>query len=335
LIIEGGGVQNIIGDFQEAHVQKFEHGPLRYLENFYLLFSARIKGYKNFYVHYSYAGAINASLIARLTGARSFYWSCGMMWLFEKRLSFKTSVLKQKLVGEWPLKLILKICHFLVTGNETMKRAYVEHYKLNAERVKVMPNWIDLQRFDPGRYKKEGLRRKYDIDIGKKVVLFVHHLSGRKGADLIPDIVLGFKTRNDIIFIVCGRGPAEQKLKEQVKDRGLDKIVRFEGGTPNKLIPEYFAMADVFLMPSREEGFPRVLLESMAMSVPYVASAVGGVREITPDTLQEYINDNLEDVAFYERAIESLINKNVPGLRDGVSKYDTQKVVEIFLNIFK
>ena len=71
--------------------------------------------------------------------------------------------------------------------------------------------------------------------------------------------------------------------------RNLGERIKLLGAVPNRDILKYFIAADVFLMPSREEGFPRVLIEAMAAGLPYVASDIGGVREISPPQAQEFI----------------------------------------------
>jgi len=333
LIIEKSDTRKIEGSFKKVSFQKFS-GVVRYLENFLLIAKARFLGYKNFYVHYSYVGAINAILVSRLTGARTFYWSCGMMWLFKKKFKLSWGTFKDKLTKEWPLKFILKQVDYLVTGNETMKLGYYKHYNIPLAKIKVMPNWIDLERFNPDKFDRNALREKYDIPLHKKVVLFVHHLSERKGADLISPIAEELKSDEDVIFIVCGGGPYKSKLEKEIDAKGLRDMVRLEGAVPNRKIPEYFAIADVFLMPSREEGFPRVLLESMAMNVPYIASDVGGVREITPDILADYIIGGFE-VSDYCGPIRSIFNIS-PAFdsRSYDKRYDTENILKIFYSLF-
>ena len=121
-------------------------------------------------------------------------------------------------------------------------------------------------------------------------MLFAHHLSRRKGAHMLPTIVKQL-AEEDILFIIVGSGPEEENLKKKLQTTSykLQGSVRFEGSVPNTNMPPYFAAADVFLMPSEEEGFPNVLLEAMAAGVPFVVSDVGGVREIVPPAFAVYV----------------------------------------------
>jgi len=78
------------------------------------------------------------------------------------------------------------------------------------------------------------------------------------------------------------------------------------GEVPHRELPAYYRAADVFLMPSEEEGFPHVLLEAMASGLPHVASDVGGVREITPQELHEYLVPSGDTVEFARKLLDLL-----------------------------
>jgi len=305
-----------------VYIQKFRFAPLRFLESFLIILKARISGYKKFYTHYAYIGAINAAIISRFSGGKSYYWNCAMNWLF-----------KQKRLSGLGYKLSLKLSDFLVTGAETMKRGYVEHYNLMPEKIKVMPNWINLDRFS-SRPKTQNSKFK--------TILFVHWLSKRKGADMIVPVIthllIDFKTSiPDFKLLVIGDGPYKEKLIEEIKENKLEKFIEVLGSVPNKEIIEYYSRADIFFMPSMEEGFPRVLLEAMAMGIPYVASDVGSVREISPDTAQRFLVKS-GDVEMLAHKLEALISDKETYEKfrkeelESIKKYSLDKVLDKFIN---
>lgn len=276
-------------NINNIYVQKFSFKPLRILENFFFILLIRIKGYNNFYIHYSYISAFNSGVISRLTKAKTFYWNCGMNWLFGKDLS---------------LKIILKLVNYLVTGVNSLKQGYIENYGIKEDKIKIMPNWIDLKRFK--NIDTENIYNKYNLEKNKKYILFVHRLSKRKGAHYISKIAKYFKDQKDIVFLIAGDGPYKEKLeKEKLNNTAL------LGKVPNDYIPELMKISKVFFMPSEEEGFPRVLLESMASGLPYVAFDVGGVREISIRENQEFIY-KIGDIDSMVAGISKLIsNKSV------------------------
>lgn len=317
LVIEKGGKPE---DFKDrVSLQKFQFLPLRYLENFLILMSARLKGYKNFYIHYSFVSAFNASLLAKIFGGKVFYWNCGLPWNYQKG---------SRVVFE---KLVYKMINFLVTGTEGMKREYARHYKIPLEKIKVMPNWINLENIKNLVSPLGGTGRQ-------KVILFAHRLSRRKGAQFLPDILEKLKDEN-IVLIIIGGGPEEIVLKLKIKNLKLSERVRFLGWVPNEEIYRYYAAADVFIMPSEEEGFPRVLLEAMAMEVPFVSSDVGGVKEIIPPEFLNYVVE-IGDVDRFSQKIKELLNLPQEKLeelksieKNWVQKYDISKVIGIFTDI--
>lgn len=163
----------------------------------------------------------------------------------------------------------MKVIDYLVTGTESVKMFYHRTFKFPLKRIIVLPNEIDLNRFNPAQFDRQLLRREFGISEMEKIVLFVHRVVERKGAHHITQIAkLVLSHIPEAKFIVVGDGPYFNILKEKIVEDGLrDKIVLL-GWRPNKEIMKLYAIADVFIMPSEEEGFPRVLLESMAMGFP-------------------------------------------------------------------
>lgn len=93
-------------------------------------------------------------------------------------------------------------------------------------------------------------------------------------------------------------------------------------------------------MPSEEEGFPRVLLEAMALGIPYVASDVGAVKDITPIEADEYVVPS-GDVSGFVDKIDELIglsqsekNTLVAAFSKCVARYDLPVVAEDFKKLF-
>lgn len=278
-----------------------------------LLF-ARFAGYRDFYVHYSFYATFLASLITKLLGGRVFYWNCGLPWKYKRpfwREEFE--------------RLIYKAISCLVTGTEGMKKMYAEHYHLPPEKIKVMPNWINLAKIK--RQKSKGKS-------SEKVVLFVHRLSRRKGAHYLPTILAGLP--QDAVMVIVGDGPERGSVQSQIRDLRLEDRVRFVGWKPQSEVADYFAAADVFIMPSEEEGFPHVILEAMAVGVPFVAFDVGGVREVTPPALKGYILSDGDLQGFIKRTTE-LLNSSTEETgriieleREWVKQYDIVEVARIF-----
>lgn len=264
---------------------------VRMLRTELALWRARFRGCRTFYVHYSFFAAYTASLIARSMGDRVFYWNCGEPWKYER------SWFRERFE-----RLTYRLVHALVTGTEGLADQYAAHYRIPRVKIKVMPNWITL---DAGSSTleagtRERLRKELHIPEQGKIVLFAHRLSRRKGAHLLPDVIRAFKDEA-VTFLIAGEGPERMNLEVRCRQYGVGDIVRFLGSVPNDELPNYYLLADAFIMPSEEEGFPHVLLEAMAAGVPFVASGVGGVREIVSREAHPYLVPAGDVAAFAAR----------------------------------
>ncbi len=301
--------------------------PLRALRMLLLFLRARFSGYKDYYVHYSFLAAWEASLIARISGGRVFYWNCGEPWKYRRNIFrnvFEHSA--------------YRLISFLITGTESLKKQYADHYQLPLNKIRTMPNWISLEKAKDQilKVKSDELRAKLNILPEQRVVLFVHRLSKRKGAHYLPEILNHLKDEN-VVLVIVGDGPEKKNIELNVA--GQMSKVRMLGWIPQNKVLDYFAIADVFLMPSEEEGFPHVLLESMAARVPFVATNVGGVKDMIPDSQLEYIAESGDLVALSEK-IKSLLHLRAGSLRsleqdlaEWVKQYDIKKVAEKFSEI--
>ncbi|OGZ47226.1 MAG: hypothetical protein A3J54_01310 [Candidatus Ryanbacteria bacterium RIFCSPHIGHO2_02_FULL_45_13b] len=288
--------------------------------------SARFRGVRTYYVHYSFKGALIAWFVTVLFGGKVFYWNCGMPWLY-----------KRGLIEEYVFQFIL--CHvFLVTATDGLANEYTEHYGLNKKNIRVVPNYIRVSRV--GNKTKKEARRELGLGQDKKIVLFLHHLSRRKGADLLPEIIQTFQNKGDVLFVIVGDGPERKNIELQASRFKVQDCVRFEGKIPNNKIASYFAAADVYLMPSEEEGMPNALLEAMAAGVPFVASDVAAVREMTPPMTHEFVLPYGDINQFSEKiekllADEELRKRISTEEQEWVGRYDVSIIARKFLELLK
>lgn len=146
-------------------------------------------------------------------------------------------------------------------------------------RVWVVYDGIDSGRFNPG--PKQEARRKLNMPGDESVMLFVGNLVPVKGVETLIDACaeLARAGRRFRCYLV-GQGPLRDTLRAQAERLGLAERVTFVGPVMHAELPDWFRAADVFILPSRSEGVPCVLLEAAACLTPFVASRVGGIPEI-------------------------------------------------------
>jgi glycosyltransferase involved in cell wall biosynthesis len=130
----------------------------------------------------------------------------------------------------------------------------------------------------------ETLRKRLGIGKSERVVLSVGRLSREKAhQDLIEACKSLRETKPEVAFklIIVGDGPERSRLEAAVESKESKASVIFTGQVND--VHSFYAIADVFVLPSHSEGSPNVLLEAMAANLPIVATAVGGVPEMLAD----------------------------------------------------
>ena len=191
-------------------------------------------------------------------------------------------------------------------------RAVVEHAGMmqwlsgqgvNESGVSLIPNGIDLDCYQP-QPRKEWRTGKPRSGSPPSVIGFFGRLSAEKGPDIFLQIAERFADRKDLEFLLCGSGREEAALRSQCRELGLEEKVHFLGFVPAR---EYLPCCDLTVVPSRIDGRPNIVMESLAMGVPVVASRTGGIPGMAPEGQGTRLCEtgNVEE---FHRAIGQLID---------------------------
>jgi glycosyltransferase involved in cell wall biosynthesis len=145
--------------------------------------------------------------------------------------------------------------------------------------VHVIGNGIDRQRFF--REDRQVARQKLGLNPQDRIVVSVAALKSVKGPDLLVRATsLLRKSFADCKVLFVGAGRELSALQQLAKQVDCADICQFVGAVPNEQLRTYFSAADVSCLASRQEGWPNVVLESMACGTPVVATAVGAVPQL-------------------------------------------------------
>ena len=156
-------------------------------------------------------------------------------------------------------------------------------YGYPAKRVHVIHNGLDTKTFRFDLYRRIHIREALGTG-ARLLILFCGRLSAEKG----PDVLLkawGHLTpteREHMQLVFVGEGAMKATLEEEARRAGFDGGVVFTGFQADVL--GYLCASDVFVLPSREESFGYSLAEAMAVGRYAIASRVGGVPEVMPDS---------------------------------------------------
>lgn len=142
-----------------------------------------------------------------------------------------------------------------------------------AEKITTLRNGVDLDRFRP--LDREAIRDR--LGLAGPVVASVGALIARKGHDIILRAISNMPPAT---LLIAGDGPDERALQSLAKNLKIEDRVRFLGAVPHDDLAEIYNAADALALASTREGWPNVLLESMACGAPAVACDAGGVVEV-------------------------------------------------------
>jgi PEP-CTERM/exosortase A-associated glycosyltransferase len=159
---------------------------------------------------------------------------------------------------------------------------------IDPQKVTVVPNAVDVERFTLGREPDEALRRRLELD-GAVVLGFIGSFYAYEGLGLLLEAlpkILAVDPRVRVILL--GGGPEEANLKHIAASLGLEDKVCFAGRVPHAEVHRYYDLIDVLVYPRlpmrlTELVTPLKPLEAMAQGCLLVASDVGGHRELIRD----------------------------------------------------
>jgi phosphatidylinositol alpha-1,6-mannosyltransferase len=198
----------------------------------------------------------------------------------------------------------------VITNSAYVTREFVEFGILPEKIVEVLPA-VDPEIFRPAPVPQH-LAERYDL-LGKKVIMTVSRVVKRKGHELVVRALPQLHAViPEIIYLIVGRGPEEERLSALAERLGVAKQVRFVGYVADAELPDYYNCCDLFVMPNREdpestdsiEGFGIVFIEANACAKPVIGGRSGGVVDgavidgetgflVNPDSVDELVEKTL------------------------------------------
>jgi glycosyltransferase involved in cell wall biosynthesis len=160
-------------------------------------------------------------------------------------------------------------------------------------RIEVVPSGIDVARFAAGR-RDEALRARLGIRAGERMVLYVGRLAKEKNVELLLR-ALAHAGDDSLKLIVAGDGPHRVELERVASESRVSTATRFLGAVARDDLPDLYASADAFVMPSTTETQGLVLAEALAAGAYVIAAdapqnreVLGGAGTIVPPTTQAF-----------------------------------------------
>jgi len=211
-----------------------------------------------------------AAWLARLLGARYWLQAHGAEVWRDRR---------------YVVRRAIEAADQVTTVSRGTRKSLLGWVDLAPERVRVLPNTVDA-RFTPGP-PSMALHERLQLGPGP-VLLAVGRLAASeryKGHELVFAALPALRARfPGIVHIVAGDGDDRARLEARARElAGEAGAVRFLGYVPDEDLPDLYRLADLFVMPSSEEGFGIVYLEAAACGLRVICGTGGGSSDAVPD----------------------------------------------------
>jgi glycosyltransferase involved in cell wall biosynthesis len=209
---------------------------------------------------------------------------------------------------------MLQSCDLVICVSKFTKNKVIEMQGVKMEKCAILNNCLDPFLPIPKlKIKLSELRKRYGITEEHKILFTLTRISAReryKGYDKVLEALASLKTTiPNIRYLVAGRYDAKEKslLDEKVIELGLQDIVIIPGFIPENEIAAHFTLADIYIMPSKKEGFGIVFIEAMFYGLPIIAGNKDGSTDaLLNGKLGLLVDpDNVNEIASAVRKISS------------------------------
>jgi glycosyltransferase involved in cell wall biosynthesis len=180
---------------------------------------------------------------------------------------------------------LLHACDRVIAVSDAVARSLRRWFGVPRERIDVVYNGVDTQRFRPDPERGAAIRKGLGLGPDDVMVLFLSHVTRQKGLHVLLRALPRIRaTGPPVSVVVAGVGDYLADGQALAQRLGLRSRVVFVGEVAHERAPEYMAASDVFVLPTlRQEGLPFALLEAMAAQKPVLVSRIGGVTSVLHD----------------------------------------------------
>ena len=236
-------------------------------------------------------------------------------------------------------RLAARFTNKVIVFSHAEKKDHMDRKIGKENQFAVLPNGVDpapyLKEYDTAAKKSE-----LGIPPEKIVVGFAGRFEPVKGANIFVKAVMKLnKERTDFTAVMAGSGYMEEAIRDLAKDEIESGVLKMLGHRGD--LPEILALIDIFVMPSKNEGFGLAAVEAALSKKPVIASRVGGLPEIITDKETGLLvpSENTEALSFAmkklldDRAEAKRLGEN--GRKKALEYYSREKMLERLTKIYE
>jgi len=238
----------------------------------------------------------------------------------------------------------MHIADRLIAATPAERAQLINLYGADPAKISVISPGVDLRRFEPQPQCRA--KKQLGIPYEQHLALFVGRIEPLKGVDTLLEAASILKEQHpaalkNVRIGIIGGNPAApdddmRRLQRLHAQLNLAGVVEFLGAREQSLLPNYYAAADMVVMPSHYESFGMVALEAMAMGTPVIASNVGGLAHLVQDGATGYLIPPRQPHLLAERMRRLLTNEPLrqqlaAQAREYARRYDWANIVNQML----
>lgn len=196
------------------------------------------------------------------------------------------NIMKPELTGL--LKESLIHATLILCSGPKLKHDIQQTFPELTDKLKVIYNYVDSLAYPlPEAHQKKKAKLQLNWDPEKKQALTVANLRHEKGIDVLLEAILGSGLENETDFHIIGKNSGDDYaagVVQFVKEKNLSNVY-FHDPVPPQHLKKFYHAADLFVLPSRSEGFNVSILEATASGLPVVCTDAGGNHEVIKDEI--------------------------------------------------
>lgn len=196
-----------------------------------------------------------------------------------------------------------RFADLIIVDTESVRSEGLKEHVVNVpEKLVTVSMGLDLQEFSPSKSGPGNLQAALGLKPHSLVVGTVARLVPDKGIECFLEMAaLILAVRNDVQFLIVGEGPIRGTLQQRANELGIAPHILFLGHRDD--IRDLMEVMDVFVLPTKREGFGVVFAEAMAMEKPTVGSLIGPVAEVVANGVTGYLVPPGNPRAFADRVL--------------------------------
>lgn len=203
-----------------------------------------------------------------------------------------------------------RLSHRITVNSQAVRNDMVRCDQVDASKLLLIYNGVDTGPFAAAVSCEKDVRRDLNLKKTTKLMIVIANLIPYKGhSDLLKAAKAVVEWFPDAVFLLVGEDRGIQReLEQDVANLGIGRSVRFLGRRDD--VPTLLTASDISILPSHEEGFSNVILESMASGLPVVATDVGGNSEAVLNGITGWVIPPEDPRALAAKIIDLLKDPN-------------------------